>query len=340
MKILFVHKGDKNLGSNRIYISNLAKWVRPFVKEATISSSYKKGYDFYICSKYCTSKDLFTIKSKIRNSKIGIIHPNDSSKEDLKKLKIVDFGVVGSIEEKIYLQNLKKKIVRFPQIENYKLNLKKHRSKKKIILGYHGNFQNLAGSNQNYIKAIEILSRRHNLEFHSIYPFKLGIFKNKYIKYKNINWSEKNLKNFLKKIDIGIVPATNNFLFDTDNKKNIFLNIFKYLFSKFGRKTDYIIQFKYNANPGRSHLFHQAGIPTVAGFWPSHFEILSDEKNGYLAHSVSSWIIAIEKLIISHTLRKKISINAYKAHKRLYNSKIWTKKFINFLNDQKKDLNK
>ena len=130
MKILFIHKGDKNLGSNRIYISNLSKWVKPFVKEASVSSNFKKGYDFYICSKYCNSKDLLKIKSETSKSKIGIIHPNDTSEEELKKLNLADFGIVGS-NRKIYMQNVKEKIVRFPQIENYKLKLKKHRAKKK-----------------------------------------------------------------------------------------------------------------------------------------------------------------------------------------------------------------
>ena len=116
------------------------------------------------------------------------------------------------------------------------------------------------------MKAIEKLSKKYKLEFHLVYPLKFGIFKNKYIKYKNINWTEKNLKIFLKKIDIGIVPATNKLLFDTDNKKNIFLNFFKYLFSKFGRKSDYIIQFKYNANPGRSHLFTNKVYQLLLGF--------------------------------------------------------------------------
>ena len=79
-----------------------------------------------------------------------------------------------------------------------------------------------------------------------------------------------------------------------------------------GRNNDYIIKFKNNANPGRSHLFHQAYIPVVADFWPSHFEILSDENSGFLAHSFYSWYYALEALASSNRLRNKMSNNALK----------------------------
>tara|TARA_B100000963_G_C22606435_1_gene662733 strand:+ start:337 stop:1368 length:1032 start_codon:yes stop_codon:yes gene_type:complete len=340
MKIFFFDSGDPKLGSNRIYIKNLSNWIKPYTKKIRISKKFEAGYDFYICSKYCSSSDLEKIKSNASKSIIGQIHPDDSSDDEKKKLKLADFYIVGSIEEKAYLQNYCKNIFRFPQIENYNLSFKKHFKLKKIILGYHGNLNNLKGSNQNFVRAIELLSKKYNLEFHIIYNKKLGNFSNAKINYKIIDWSQKNLKNFLKKVDIGIVPATNNLFFDKDPKDNFFLSLFKYFFSKFGNKSDYIIQFKYKSNPGRSHLFHQAGIPVVAGFWPSHFEILSDMKNGFLAHSTSSWVQSIEKLIISHHLRGQMSKNAFKAYRKIYNPKIWTDDLINFLKIQKNEKNK
>ena len=335
MRVLFLHKGEKKLGSNRIYIENLSKWLKPLIKQATVSNSYKEGYDFYICSKFCTFNDLKEIKLKNPESKIGLIHPSNHNNNEVKKLKIADFFIVGSIEEKVYLESYKNEIVRFPQIENYPLNLKKHVFKKKIILGYHGNYQNLIGSNQNYLRAIETLSKIYNIELYLIYDKSLGKFKNNKIKFKIIDWTEKNLIRFLSKIDIGLVPATNNLYFDNDLTTNIFIKSFKYIFSKFGKSTDYIIQFKYNSNPGRSHLYHQAGIPVVAGFWPSHFELLSNSENGFLAHSKESWVKSIEKLIISHQLRNKLSKNAFKIYKKNYDPKKWTINFYKFLKYQK-----
>ena len=182
MRVLFLHKGEKKLGSNRIYIENLSKWLKPLIKQATVSNSYKEGYDFYICSKFCTFNDLKEIKLKNPESKIGLIHPSNHNNNEVKKLKIADFFIVGSIEEKVYLESYKNEIVRFPQIENYPLNLKKHVFKKKIILGYHGNYQNLIGSNQNYLRAIETLSKIYNIELYLIYDKSLGKFKNNKIK--------------------------------------------------------------------------------------------------------------------------------------------------------------
>ena len=45
--------------------------------------------------------------------------------------------------------------------------------------------------------------------------------------------------------------------------------------------------------------------PVVADFWPSHFEILSDEECGFLAYSTNSWFYSLEALSKSHFLRKK-----------------------------------
>lgn len=335
MRIFFFDSGNPKLGSNRIYVKNLSNWIKPYVKKIRISKKFEAGYDFYICSKFCTFQDLEEIKLKNNNSKIGLIHPSNHNDNEIKKLKIADFFIVGSIEEKVYLESYTNNIIRFPQIEDYSLSLKKHIFKKKIILGYHGNYQNLIGSNQNYIRAIEKLSKFYDLELYLIYDKSLGKFKNKKIKFKIIDWSEKNLIRFLSKIDIGLVPATNNLYFDKDLTTNIFIKTFKYIFSKFGKSTDYIIQFKYNSNPGRSHLYHQAGIPVVAGFWPSHFELLSNSENGFLAHSRESWVSSIEKLIKSHQLRNKLSRNAYKIYKKNYDPKIWTVNFYKYLKYQK-----
>ena len=52
-----------------------------------------------------------------------------------------------------------------------------------------------------------------------------------------------------------------------------------------GNVNDYSLQFKVTSNAGRSHVFHQLGIPVVADFWPSNFEILTNPNCGRLAHS-------------------------------------------------------
>lgn len=338
MKIQFLERGNPKLGSNRIYINNLSSWLKPFFTKVVVSKEIKPDFDIFICSKFCDPKDLNVIRKLNSKAIIGLIHPSDVNKFELKKTKLVDFFIVGSIEEKAYFEKYSKNIIRFPQIEDYKLKFKKHKPKKKIIIGYHGNYQNLVGSNQNYIKAIEKISLKYNIEFHIIYDLSLGKYSNKKINIKIFNWSEKNLIKFLSKIDIGVVPATSNFIFDKDyNQSNFILNYFKKFASKYGSATDYLIQFKNKSNPGRSHLFHQAGIPVVAGFWPSHFEIMSDDSRGFLAHSESSWFNSLEKLCFSHMLRNNISKNAFTYYQKNYNKDYWVKKMFYFLQKLKNE---
>ena len=43
MKIFFYNKGPKNLGTQRIYIKNLSKWLKVKTKLITIGKSLKKG---------------------------------------------------------------------------------------------------------------------------------------------------------------------------------------------------------------------------------------------------------------------------------------------------------
>lgn len=330
MKIFFYNKGPEKLGTQRIYIQNLAKWLKPLAKKVKIQKKLSEDFQVYIMSKYSSPVEIKKAK-EYNNAIVGLIHPSDSNDYEFSKLKLADFLIVGSIEEKTYYQNYKKEVLRFPQIENYALKKKIHKNKKKIIFGYHGNLENLKNSNLNYIKALEKLSEKIDLEFWTIYDKSLGTWQgNKKLKIKHINWSPKNLKNFLKKIDIGVVPCTNNFFLDRDqNKTGFFLKNFKRFSDKLGRNNDYIIKFKNNANPGRSHLFHQAYIPVVADFWPSHFEILSDEKSGFLAHSFYSWYYALEALSLSSILRNKMSNNAIKKYRTLYDKRRWVKILYN-----------
>jgi hypothetical protein len=326
MKIYFYKSGNKNLGSERIYINNLSKWLKPFTKFTKTGNQIIKGPQIFIMSKYCSPEKIHKAKS-FGKTLVGLIHPSDSNKYEMAKLKTADFLIVGSVEEKSYYQSYSKNVFRFPQIEDYKLSLKKHTKKNKIIFGYHGNLENLESSNQNYKIALEKLSKKIDLEFWVIYDKSLGKWKNQpNIKIKTFNWSENNLIKFLKKIDIGVVPSTNSFFLDKDfSNSNFLIKLFKKYSDKIGRNNDFIIKFKNNANAGRSHLFHQAGIPIVADFWPSHFEILSNDNCGYLAHSLNSWYYGLEALAMSHTVRNKTSISAFHKFNQLYKIKDWSK---------------
>ena len=135
----------------------------------------------------------------------------------------------------------------------------------------------------------------------------------------------------MSKIDIGIVPCTNNYLFDKHyNDSKFFVNFFKKIY---GRTNDYNIQFKVTSNSGRAFVFHQLGIPVIADFWPSNFEILDNKSNGFLAHSRNGWYNALEKLITSPKQRNDFAQNAQKRFLTNYNPIDWAKLFLNFLKD-------
>ena len=87
------------------------------------------------------------------------------------------------------------------------------------------------------------------------------------------------------------------------------------------------------SNSGRAFVFHQLGIPVIADFWPSNFEILDNNLNGFLAHSRDGWYNALEKLIISPKQRNDFAQNAQKRFLTNYNPIDWAKLFLNFLKD-------
>ena len=87
MKIFFLKRGNEKLGSNRIYIDNLSKWVS---KEKTIvskSSTIKPNFDVYILSKYSSLKDVSLIR-KINPDKFDYDMLNFSLNSILKVQKL------------------------------------------------------------------------------------------------------------------------------------------------------------------------------------------------------------------------------------------------------------
>tara|TARA_B100000963_G_C22620123_1_gene669513 strand:+ start:685 stop:1701 length:1017 start_codon:yes stop_codon:yes gene_type:complete len=335
LNIFFLERGDNNLGSNRIYINNLSYWISKLGIKVTKSKIIKKGYTHYILSKYSTLKDLKEIKNVNKDKVIcGLVHPSDLNRNNLNMVRHIDFLLVGSIEEKDYYSYLEKPIIRFPQIEKIKLKKKKHINKKNIVIGYHGNLEHL--EEMDALKnALESLNLKHNITLSVIFDKKLGkwIKGRPAIQIKEINWSFKNILKEIPKFDIGIVPCTNNFFLDKPlANKNIFKQILKFFTGgKNKRINDYVLRFKVTSNSGRAFIFHQLGIPVIADFWPSNFEILGNPRNGYLAHSQNAWYNALEELIKSASKRQFIANNAQAEFTKNYDPSFWSKNFINEL---------
>jgi len=331
MKVLFLKAGDSNLSVNRIYIDNLSGWLKTYCDHVDVSRNVVAGYDIYICSKYSRRQDLEKIKQTSPNSRIGIIHPSDINRAVRRKLSLADFFLVGSIEEKDYYSSYCSQIFRFPQIENINIERKRHCQVDPIVIGYHGNLEHLEESRGALKRALERLNEVCPLRLVVVYNKRLGSWSKgrPNIPIQIVDWSYENMIHEMSSVDIGIVPCINNSFLD----KNI-LDIGKIgaaIKISSGRLNDYSLRFKNNANNGRALVFHQCGVPVVADFWPCHFELLSNEDYGYLAHSEESWYQSLLKLSKSHELRQAVSDNAYQAATTIYDPEKWTRKFYKFL---------
>ena len=87
------------------------------------------------------------------------------------------------------------------------------------------------------------------------------------------------------------------------------------------------------ANAGRAFVYHQLGIPVVAGFVPSMSHIIGSNQNGFLANSEDGWYYSIEELIKSTELRKKMSEQAKSEFDINYNPLIWAEDLAKKLTD-------
>lgn len=335
MKIFFLKRGSEKLGSNRIYIDNLSKWIAEKKITVVKSRNIKPNFDVYILSKYSNLKDILHIRNINPDKKVlcGLVHPTNLTFSGKKLLKQVDFIIVGSVEEKDFYKNFKKNVIRFPQLEDIKFKKKFHKFKKIINIGYHGNLEHLEEMSSSTKRALERISNKYKIKLTVIYDQSLGrwVKGRPNINIEEINWSFNNLLKHVSQFDIGIVPCTNNFFLDKANGKMDLFSFFVKYFSggKNRRINDYILRFKVTSNAGRCFVFHQLGIPVVADFWPSNFEILGNPKCGLLAHSENGWYDSLKSLIDSFELRQEISDNAFEYFKTNYDSKIWTENFIN-----------
>ena len=58
MKIFFYNKCPEKLGTQRIYVQNLAKWLKPLAKKIKIEKKLSEGFQVYIMSKYSSPEEI------------------------------------------------------------------------------------------------------------------------------------------------------------------------------------------------------------------------------------------------------------------------------------------
>ena len=104
IKIDFVGKLDLRNGSDRIFCNSFSRFLnkqKNCISEIIENNQENINSDIAIFKKNFPVKELRKFSNKERRFLIGIINPSDK-KDGLEAIKIADFAIVGSIEEKAY----------------------------------------------------------------------------------------------------------------------------------------------------------------------------------------------------------------------------------------------
>tara|TARA_Y100000739_G_C20569992_1_gene447250 strand:- start:480 stop:1523 length:1044 start_codon:yes stop_codon:yes gene_type:complete len=325
LKIIFVGKLSLNIGSDRVFIKTFSKFLsscKNCIVEITDEITDKKDCDVAIFKKGYSLRKLKSIVDKNPNFKIGIINPSDKKNEKIK-LKLANFAIVGSVEEKAYYSKYLKCFI-YPLIEDISPKLiRNYDFRPEKVVCYHGNKQHLDFLNINIERALLKLVK-NGYEFKAIYNFKeLGKCNKRFIT-KHIQWDKDNFLEEIADSSVGICPYTHY----TGFIRNA---IAKSIISKKEISNDYLLQFKNTSNASRAFVFHQLKIPVVAEIGGSHHHILGDETAGYLCYSENSWYESIKSLCNDKNLNKSVAEKAYFLMNKLYDPLNWSQRFLNDL---------
>ena len=169
--IFFIGKLNLSIGSDRLFAYNFSKYLNllPNVKSNLIDD-YIDNLDteILIFKKSYPILKIIEIKKLREDVLIGIINPSDKHK---RLLDVVDFAIVGSVEEKAYYSKYLKCFV-YPLIEdipNHLITEYDKRSNK--VICYHGNKQHLDLIDINIEKALNKLVQE-GYQVKAIYDFK------------------------------------------------------------------------------------------------------------------------------------------------------------------------
>ena len=80
-------------------------------------------------------------------------------------------------------------------------------------------------------------------------------------------------------------------------------------------------------------MFGKLGIPTIADFYPSAFEVLSDGR-GFTCRTRDAWKFNLEKLIQDHELRQTTSDKLQNYVRERFNFDKQNKELLNFLTEE------
>lgn len=324
LNILFNDIGDISIGSTRVHVINLSKYLINVGAKIKVNDwdNYDK-YDVVIFGKNVGCLEILKAKNCNRNLIIASINPSDFSEKQKKKTDLVDFFIVGCIEERDYYLKYQKPIIIFPPIERFDQKPKLHKQESKIHIGYHGNKMHIEGMSNGLVSALQRLGREYDILLNLLYDVKsTGLAKVPIdIQVNHIQWEYDSFANQIQTFDIGIVPSLTKM-------PNFIVSALQSFPSSSGFKNDYVFRMKNTSNAGRAFVFFQLGIPVVADMVTSHFHILGNPNNGYIAYSEAGWYDGLFTLANSCECRNYISKNARKEFERLYNPRDWAEMFM------------
>jgi len=337
MNIVINDPGDVNMGSTRIFVHYLSDYFKSLGIKVVVNDWVNYDlYDIAIFGKSVSLKYLKEAKNSNRHLVIGIIHPSDRRRSHINRIKVSDFAIVGSVEERDYYMNIISNVFQFPQIEGINRQPKRHTQKNTILLGYHGNKMHLDSMSDDLSNAIDRIGREFDIELKCVYNFKqLGKWRSQLnnVRVRHVQWQLDSWLEELAECDVGLAPGLTKF-------EGWSMKIAHLLTGKYGFANDYLLRFKNTSNAGRTFVFHQLGIPVVAEIVPSNFHILANPNNGFLAYSEGGWYQALHKLCSSAELRQQIARNALSEFNRQYDPLIWARCLVDDLQSlcRKKDM--
>lgn len=329
MKLLFNTRKDTSLGSDRIWIYDFYSRLKSDGYDVHLNQwDAYNTFDAVLFGKGTDTHELIRAREQNPRLIIGLVNPSDHARffkraGQSKKLALCDFFIVGSIEEQSYYMKYTRHCFLYPLVENLYSKKKEHHEKEKVVLTYHGNVEHLQQMGTELTDALNRVSQQNSMKFKLMYNReKLGTWNNthlsKDIEVEHVQWNIHTIEDELLESDIGIVPSVRTLTEGYASK------LYNRLFSKYYNSNDYLIRFKNTTNPGRALVFMQLGIPVVAGFAPSHFELIGNNKRGFLAHSSESWQVAIESLMASPSKREEIAGRAAAYIEKEYNLSEWS----------------
>ena len=261
------------------------------------------------------SPDSEVARAKQINGNIvcGIMDPKIDTKKLRANARSADFVLVSSIEQREALMAFNSKVFIYFMFPRMKKIFKEHKQNKPIRIGFHGNIEHLDAFLPTITRALDRLAEEINVELAVIYNIKkVGKWKMgapKKMRVKHIQWRQEDCYKELSKCDIGIA---NNVIY----QPRIMLAVDSaiYYMRRFGVRVnrpvnpkDYLVRYKYSANPGRLYVFAQLGVPVVSDFVPSANQFIRDGETGFIVNTESGWYTALKELAQSPELRQAMS---------------------------------